>query len=329
MLRRGSRGESVTWLQGLLNKIRQGGDRQLKVDGIFGGNTVERVKDFQRRNGLAVDGIVGPNTLHMLWVVEDPNGYGIDVGVYSGPALPPGGLPPSATENSAAAPKPPPAKARPKVMTEAEVRQMMKDSLSPQGWNWVSAKGKDLVFLLSRAADVGKIANACGVLDGVVIGAAAPAGPLFAAIGGFLFPIGATFSWHRAVTTNERHYGWLACCYATTYWMFQEGSSTLRSGSKAARERHEWLRDAEDMAKLDKAWKLAWDEQISRLNARDWKGHSKSAVRETVQMLYNNSASKFCDGMRAHILETQLSSWTLSDTERQNWKSFDSIKYPK
>jgi murein L,D-transpeptidase YcbB/YkuD len=60
-LSNGCSGEDVKWLQYELNrKIKQA------VDGIFGTNTKEAVKLFQRLNGLSVDGIAGPNTISLL-----------------------------------------------------------------------------------------------------------------------------------------------------------------------------------------------------------------------------------------------------------------------
>ena len=40
----------------------------LVLDGIFGNNTLNAVRDFQRKNGLVVDGIVGKNTFARLFV---------------------------------------------------------------------------------------------------------------------------------------------------------------------------------------------------------------------------------------------------------------------
>lgn len=40
----------------------------LVLDGIFGNNTLNAVRDFQRKNGLMVDGIVGKNTFGKLFV---------------------------------------------------------------------------------------------------------------------------------------------------------------------------------------------------------------------------------------------------------------------
>lgn len=58
-LRRGSRGELVTTLQ---KRLKTWGYYTGNVDGVFGSQTEQAVKYFQRKNGLAVDGIVGPAT---------------------------------------------------------------------------------------------------------------------------------------------------------------------------------------------------------------------------------------------------------------------------
>jgi|TARA_Y100000034_G_scaffold134568_2_gene203355 peptidoglycan hydrolase-like protein with peptidoglycan-binding domain len=63
LYRRGApQSEDVSHIQRRLN---QAGAR-LKVDGIFGSNTAEEVRNYQQRNGLKVDGIVGPETLAHL-----------------------------------------------------------------------------------------------------------------------------------------------------------------------------------------------------------------------------------------------------------------------
>ena len=54
----GSKGSDVTELQKLLNQ----NGYNLAEDGIFGTNTNNAVKDYQKNNNLAVDGIVGTNT---------------------------------------------------------------------------------------------------------------------------------------------------------------------------------------------------------------------------------------------------------------------------
>lgn len=57
LLKYGSRGDDVKTLQTLLG---------IKVDGIFGVNTLSEVRAFQKKNGLVVDGIVGAKTVGKL-----------------------------------------------------------------------------------------------------------------------------------------------------------------------------------------------------------------------------------------------------------------------
>ena len=57
-IKRGSRGDDVERLQTMLNNAGY----SLDVDGIFGDNTYNAVRQYQRANGLSVDGIVGTNT---------------------------------------------------------------------------------------------------------------------------------------------------------------------------------------------------------------------------------------------------------------------------
>ena len=59
-----SRGEEVTRLQQRLLDL---GYLKGKVDGIFGKQTLEAVRNFQRNNKLTVDGIAGRNTLNKLY----------------------------------------------------------------------------------------------------------------------------------------------------------------------------------------------------------------------------------------------------------------------
>ena len=65
LIRFGSRGESVKWVQYQLNKAGY----SLAIDGILGQKTKEAVMDFQLKRGLLVDGIVGKNTLVELSAV--------------------------------------------------------------------------------------------------------------------------------------------------------------------------------------------------------------------------------------------------------------------
>lgn len=62
ILRKGHKGESVKWVQYVLNKCGY----NLKEDGIFGNLTYNAVKDFQARHDLIPDGICGKKTLITL-----------------------------------------------------------------------------------------------------------------------------------------------------------------------------------------------------------------------------------------------------------------------
>ncbi len=63
LLRRGSRGQQVLYLQWLLTVY---GYQPGSPDGIFGSGTQAAVQAFQRDNGLSADGIVGPATWGLL-----------------------------------------------------------------------------------------------------------------------------------------------------------------------------------------------------------------------------------------------------------------------
>lgn len=65
VLRRGSKGDAVKWLQLGINTIS---GRGLAVDGVFGLATDRAVRDLQAWFRLSVDGIVGPKT----WVLIYP-----------------------------------------------------------------------------------------------------------------------------------------------------------------------------------------------------------------------------------------------------------------
>ncbi|MFB2938805.1 peptidoglycan-binding protein [Aerosakkonemataceae cyanobacterium BLCC-F154] len=62
IIRLGSKGSDVKYLQQLLNKKGY----SLKVDGDFGPRTEAAVKQFQKSRRLTVDGIVGPATWNAL-----------------------------------------------------------------------------------------------------------------------------------------------------------------------------------------------------------------------------------------------------------------------
>lgn len=62
----GSRGNEVTQIQ---TKLKRWGYYNGNVDGIYGTQTVNAVKYFQRKNGLTVDGIAGPATLKAMGIM--------------------------------------------------------------------------------------------------------------------------------------------------------------------------------------------------------------------------------------------------------------------
>ena len=61
----GSRGEEVRTIQ---TKLKRWGYYNGNVDGIYGSQTMEAVKRFQRKNGLTVDGIAGTKTLQAMGI---------------------------------------------------------------------------------------------------------------------------------------------------------------------------------------------------------------------------------------------------------------------
>ena len=62
----GSRGNEVTQIQ---TKLKRWGYYTGNVDGIYGAQTLNAVKYFQRKNGLTVDGIAGPATLKAMGIM--------------------------------------------------------------------------------------------------------------------------------------------------------------------------------------------------------------------------------------------------------------------
>ena len=65
VISQGNTGQTVRTIQ---TKLKNWGYYKGSVDGIFGPQTKEAVKYFQRKNGLKVDGIVGPQTLKALGI---------------------------------------------------------------------------------------------------------------------------------------------------------------------------------------------------------------------------------------------------------------------
>ena len=61
----GSRGEEVRQIQ---TKLKRWGYYNGNIDGIYGSQTQEAVRYFQRKNGLSVDGIAGPATLKAMGI---------------------------------------------------------------------------------------------------------------------------------------------------------------------------------------------------------------------------------------------------------------------
>lgn len=70
VLRRGDKGDNVTFLQAGINQLTK--TDSLKVDGDFGPATEEAVRNLERRFGLKVDGVAGPEVWAFLYVEEDP-----------------------------------------------------------------------------------------------------------------------------------------------------------------------------------------------------------------------------------------------------------------
>ena len=73
VISQGSRGTTVKTIQ---TKLKNWGYYKGAVDGIFGAQTKEAVKYFQRRNGLKVDGIVGDKTLKALGISTNNSSQG-------------------------------------------------------------------------------------------------------------------------------------------------------------------------------------------------------------------------------------------------------------
>ncbi len=63
----GSRGNEVKEIQ---TKLKRWGYYKGQIDGIYGSQTLEAVKYFQRKNGLTADGIAGPATLKAMGITS-------------------------------------------------------------------------------------------------------------------------------------------------------------------------------------------------------------------------------------------------------------------
>lgn len=69
----GSRGSEVTQIQ---TKLKRWGYYNGNIDGIYGTQTLNAVKYFQRKNGLVVDGIAGKNTLAAMGIFNSSSSSG-------------------------------------------------------------------------------------------------------------------------------------------------------------------------------------------------------------------------------------------------------------
>ena len=89
VIREGSTGDPVKWLQYELNKHNGAG---LVVDGVAGAATAKAIRNFQQANGLTVDGAAGNATIgkiDALWHGEDsaPPAVGNQAAVLAGTIL--------------------------------------------------------------------------------------------------------------------------------------------------------------------------------------------------------------------------------------------------
>ena len=71
--RLGSRGEEVRKIQ---QKLKNWGYYSGGVDGIYGTQTQNAVKSFQRKNGLTADGIAGKDTLNAMGISSGSSSSG-------------------------------------------------------------------------------------------------------------------------------------------------------------------------------------------------------------------------------------------------------------
>ena len=66
----GSRGDEVTQIQ---TKLKRWGYYNGSIDGVYGSQTMNAVKYFQRKNGLTADGIAGTKTLQAMGIFSSNN----------------------------------------------------------------------------------------------------------------------------------------------------------------------------------------------------------------------------------------------------------------
>ena len=67
-LKKGSKGQFVKWLQGVLNELgfKDNEGKKLDTDGSLGSKSVESIKKMQKSYGLKVDAIVGTGSISKL-----------------------------------------------------------------------------------------------------------------------------------------------------------------------------------------------------------------------------------------------------------------------
>ena len=71
--RRGSTGSEVRQIQ---EKLKRWGYYTGSIDGIYGSQTEEAVRKFQKANGLTVDGIAGTQTLNAMGIMSSSSSSG-------------------------------------------------------------------------------------------------------------------------------------------------------------------------------------------------------------------------------------------------------------
>ncbi len=76
----GSRGTEVRQIQ---TKLKNWGYYSGSVDGIYGSQTQEAVRYFQRKNGLSADGIAGPATLKAMGITNSSSSSSANTGKFT------------------------------------------------------------------------------------------------------------------------------------------------------------------------------------------------------------------------------------------------------
>jgi len=205
MMKKGSRGRDVEWLQIKLNTIVPSYLPPLSADGIFGAKSDARVKEFQKLSRLKIDGIAGRKTLEKMKSARTT----------FGPGLPPGFNPN----------EPPTTHGRPSgtnsgkgsdhqtiitTLSEAERKRVLKeafkdvpDSVASNLEKFIMGKG-----LALKVVQLAEIAGLASPAVGYAAGAA----------GGLVLIPKLLLAWIKALETNERMYSTRAWAYTVTAW---------------------------------------------------------------------------------------------------------------